>query len=210
MKREGHDLRSRSKHGTPEVSIYIAQLLTLADLEVIGVPEKPLPPGKTLLVRVSSSMLNLSRRQGGLRHRFGVVEGDGAVFGTLYVLGENELHLVLLDLTDPEVQRFVVESARNGSLKLLMVDELRSMRLMVTQSDDNFQVFTDAVKIGRTSDAGTFAMQLGDAMRFATSKDVLRQMGVNRKSLTEIQLSCVLTPQRVADVERYILGGMTH
>lgn len=195
---------------TAAISVYVAELMQLDDLKVFGTPDTPVPPGWTVVTRASSTLLALSRREGGLKHRFGVLESDGVVFGVMFIRGVDELHVLVLDVSAPEVRELLAESERNGGMKILLVGDARDMRLMVPHTASDFRTLMLTARTSKTVNTSSFVRHLGDVMRHATSEEVIKLLGMTPDKLTEIQVSCLVTPQRVAEVERFILGGLTH
>ena len=122
--------------------------------------------GTAIRLDVSCALLAASRRDGGVRHRFGVLEFDACCIGAMLTHADRELHAVLFDLGASEMKNFFMEAEALNAFRVLIVAETGDLRLMLPPRSEGMDMLFEATRKARSVPALELAGAAAEAARF--------------------------------------------
>jgi len=158
--------------------------------------------GNAIVIGVSRGLLAASRRDGGLAHKFGVFDFETMKLGALFIRGDDELHVVLIEAATPECRALLARAQTAKRLHVLAVAEKTDSRLMVIGRSEGLDMLCTAAQGDRPGSTVEVTQAVAAALEFVASPDNLTSLALPTPLPERVIAHFVLTPSREADIER--------
>jgi len=205
-----HQSRKHGNFASPMPEMHVAQLVRLEELGVTTWQEKAAPSGMAILVNATQHLLAASRSDNGFWNRVGIVtrESTKAKTAVVYILADGELHLLALTGAEPAIRELLEDARKYGRLLVQWVTSSGDRRISQFQFDDCLVEMLCDIEPRVTADFLSPMYDMVEAARFALSSDMLRQVGIDPKSVQRQVVHYLATPSMLDQVAR--LAGQWH
>jgi hypothetical protein len=179
-----------------------AELVYLEPLRENEEGYKAVPSGLAIQLHATQHLMQASRRAGGFWHRIGVVTGaaTSARTGIVYVLAEEELHLVALAGAEPEVREFLAGAYASGHLLLHWVTAEGDRRLAQLQFDASLIGMLGGAEQQLPPDVLSTTYDVVRAVTYALGDETLQRVGIDPSTVARHVVHVLATPSMLDQV----------
>jgi len=165
---------------------------------------KAVPSGMAIQLRATQHLMQASRRAGGFWNRIGIVTNasTGARTGIVYVLVEEELHLVALTGAEPEVREILAGARTRGHLLLHWVTPVGDRRLAQLQFDACLVGRLGGARPELRPDVLSTTYDLVQAVKCALDNEILQRVGIDPSTVTRHVVHLLATPSILDEVDQ--------
>jgi hypothetical protein len=208
-------MKSKGIEGAEDVgeiagSTDLAELVTLTGGNAGSEAGTPTIAGTALRVRVSQRALDVTKRDKGVRHRFGVYQDDGYAIGTIALHIESELYVVSVDLGSPEVRSAMAEACAAKRLQVILLSETGETKLVLLPAGGSLQALWEAAQRVTPMDVPTFVRTMSGVINRLIGAMVGEMLLQDRASVRAVHSSYTMSETLVADLERRLSGDGTN
>ena len=184
-------------------AMHVAQLVRLEELGLAMQQNNAAPSANAILVRATQHILDTSRRECGFWNRTGIVtsESTNAKTAVIYVLADEELHLITLGGTEVEVQQLLAGARRSGHLDVLWATP-KDRRLSRIAFDECLGQVLNCGAGAVKSDTISLMYDVVRAAQYALSHDVLRRVGIDPDTVHRQVVHFLATPAMLNEVDQ--------
>lgn len=173
--------------GLRELILAQARLFKVSRKDLVDKSHGFTVEGPGLMLRTNDSVLEVSRRDGGLAHLLAFYEVSNYKVGIIFILADDTLLAVCFDPADGETRNWIAAASGLKALQLVLTGEQAVWRLMRIPAENILHALRNSTSGTQTTGATDFFSAATSVIRLLIAGKMGEQLGIDIQAYKRLE-----------------------